>query len=347
MNYSWARGTATYRHKIHKSLCVFCAFLWLFFSACSSRHDKITIQMAVGGETQFIYLPLTVASRLGFFRDEGLNVNISDLRGGSEALAALMGGSVDVVTGFYEHTIRARAQGKRLVLVALFDRYPGLVLMIGKRHVNEVRTIKDLVAKPVGVTAVGSSTDQLVKYLLGKNGLDPQAIPVVTAGMSTMLAALQQDHVWAGVMVDPLASKFERDGIAAPLYDTRSEKGTLDIFGGPWPGGGFYTTEDFIRQHPATVQSLVNAAVRALRYIKAHAPDEVAAAVPESFWGGDRDQYVSSLQANIGLYSSDGIMPSEGAMNVLKTLSLVDKTIAEANIDLTQTYDNRFVEKVR
>jgi NitT/TauT family transport system substrate-binding protein len=324
------------------AVCV--AFL-LLFSACSA--DKNTIQMAVGGETQFIYLPLTIADRLGFFKDEGLTVTISDLRGGSEALAALMGGSVDVVTGFYEHTIRARAQGKRLVMVTLFDRYPGLVMMVGKRHINEVHSIRDLVAKPVAVTAAGSSTDQLVKYLLRKEGLDVQAIPVITAGYSTMLAALEQDHVWAGVIVDPLASQFERDGIAKPLYDTRTEKGTLDIFGGPWPAGGFYATEDFVQQHPAVVQSLVKAGVRALRYIKEHPAEEVASSVPESFWGGDRNYYVSSLRANLGLYSSDGVMPAEGALNVLQTLTLVDKTIAEANVEIAKTYDNSFVEKAR
>src|SRR5436853_1894537 len=128
--------------------------------ACSRPQNENTIQMAVGGQTQFIYLPLTIASELGFFKDEGLAVNISDLRGGSEALAALMGGSVDLVTGFYEHTIRARAQGKRLVMVTLFDRYPGLVLMVGKRHIDEVHTIKDLVTKPVAVTSVASSTSR-------------------------------------------------------------------------------------------------------------------------------------------------------------------------------------------
>src|SRR5437762_4845478 len=155
--------------KVKATSCVFHAFLCLLVCSCSSQREPTTIQMAVGGQTQFIYLPLTLASQLGFFKDEGLTVNISDLRGGSEALAAMMGGSVDVVTGFYEHTIRARAQGKRLVMVALFDRYPGVVLMVGKRHLDAVRTIKDLVGKPVGVTAVGSSTDQLLKYVLRKD----------------------------------------------------------------------------------------------------------------------------------------------------------------------------------
>ena len=348
MSYWWDRGTATKKHKIHKIFCVSCAFLWLCLSSsCSTPRDPSTIQIAVGGQTQFIYLPLTLADQLGYFKDEGLAVNISDLRGGSEAVAALISGSVDAVTGFYEHTIRARAQGKKLVMVALFDRYPGVVLMVGTRHLAAVQTIKDLIGKPVGVTAAGSSTDQLLKYLLRKNELDPQAIPVVTAGVTTMLAALQQDRIWAGVIVDPLASQLERDGLARPLYDTRTEKGTVDIFGGPWPAGGFYTTEDFVRQHPRTVQALVNAGVRALRYIKEHSPEEIVGLMPSSFWAGDRPGYVSSLRANLGLYSSDGVMPEEGPSNVLKSLSLVDTRIALAGIDLKETYDNSFVGKAR
>lgn len=322
-------------------------FALFFVAACSSpQQEKTNLQIAVGGQTQFIYLPLTLAERLGYFKDEGLTVTISDLRGGSEALAAMMGGSVDIVTGFYEHTVRARAQGKRLVMVALFDRFPGLVLMVGKQHAGQVHSIKDLVGKPVGVTAPGSSTDQLVKYVLRQNDLDPQSIPVVTAGISTMLAALEQGRVWAGVTVDPLATRLDRDGIARVLYDTRTEKGTVEVFGGPWPAGGFYTTEEFVRQHPRTVQSVVKAGVRALRFLQQHSAEEVAAAMPESFWGGDRRQYVESLRADVGMYSPDGVMPPDGPPNVLKTLSLVDEKIAAAGVDLHGTYDNSYVLKV-
>src|SRR5262252_1868248 len=299
--------------------------LLICLSGCSRpQHapQMTTIRVAVGGQTQFIYLPLTLADQLGYFKDEGLSVQIADLRGGSEALAALIGGSVDIVAGFYEHTIRARAQGKHLVMFTLFDRYPGMVLMLGKQHLNEVHSIKDLVGKPVGVTAPGSSTDQLVKYILRQNNLEPQSIPVVTGGTSAMVAALEQDHVWAGVTVDPLASRLERDGIASVLYDTRTEKGTLEIFGGPWPAGGFYATEDFIEQHRPVVQAMVRAGIRALRYVKEHSPEEVAQAMPESFWAGDRAHYVESLRANLSMFSPDGMMPAEGPPNVLKSLSL-------------------------
>ena len=325
--------------------------LFLFFllvaCSCSRAKDSTTVRIAVGGQTQFIYLPLTLADQLGYYKDEGLSVNISDLRGGSEALAALMGGSVDLVSGFYEHTIRARAQGKHLVMVALFDRFPGMVLMVGKQHFDQVHSIKDLIGKPVGVTAPGSSTDQMVKYILKQNNFEPQAIPVVTGGISAMVAALQQDHVWAGVTVDPIASKLERDGVAKVLYDTRTEKGTHEIFGGPWPAGGFYTTAEFIQQNRPVVQSIVNAGVRALRYIKDHSPEEVAAAMPESFWAGNRDQYTASLRASLSMYSADGVMPVDGPPNVLKTTALVDEKVDASKIDLQTTYDNSFVQAVK
>jgi NitT/TauT family transport system substrate-binding protein len=330
-----------------KQVCVILLLFLLAVCSCSRAKDPTTVRIAVGGQTQFIYLPLTLADQLGYFKDEGLSVSISDLRGGSEAMAALMGGSVDMVSGFYEHTIRASAQGKHLVMVALFDRFPGLVFMVGKQHVDQVHSIKDLIGKPVGVTAPGSSTDQMVKYILRQNNFEAQAIPVVTGGISTMVAALQQDHVWAGVTVDPIASKLERDGVAKVLYDTRTEKGTHDIFGGPWPAGGFYTTAEFIQQHRPVVQSIVNAGVRALRYIKEHSPEEIAAAMPETFWAGNRDQYIASLRASLSMYSADGVMPVDGPPNVLKTTALVDEKVDMSKIDLQTTYDNSFVQAVK
>src|SRR5204863_9902499 len=104
---------------------------------------------------------------------------------------------------------------------------------------------------------------------------------------------------------------------------------------------------EFIQSNPRVVQSMVNAGVRALRYLKEHSAEDVAAAMPESFWGGDRDQYIASLRANIDMYSPDGVMPPEGPPNVLKTLSLVDEKVAGSTIDLPSTYDNSFVKKSR
>ena len=340
-----------HRARLQGARSWFClATLIFLLSACStesrnpeSSEELSTVRVAVGGQAQYVYLPLTLADKLGYFAEEGLEVEISDLRGGSQALAALAGGSVDAVVGFYEHTIRSQARGKGLVMVTLFDRIPGLVMMIGTPHADEVRSIGDLVGKPFGVTAPGSSTDAMVKFLLRKEGFDPQAIPVVTAGTTTMIAAIEQDQVWGGVTVDPLAQKLERDGTARPLYDTRTEEGTREVFGGPWPAGGLYVAEESRNENPRMVQALVNAAVRTLRYISTHSAGEIADHVPEFWVEGNRELYVEALEANLGMFSPDGRMPEDGPPNVLDTLTLVDPTLDPDAIDLLRTYDNSFV----
>jgi len=69
------------------------------------KPEKPNVSIAVGGKPAFYYIALTIAERLGYFKDEGLNVEIGDFAGGSKALQAVVGGSADVVSGAWENTI--------------------------------------------------------------------------------------------------------------------------------------------------------------------------------------------------------------------------------------------------
>jgi NitT/TauT family transport system substrate-binding protein len=117
------------------------------------------------------------------------------------------------------------------------------------------------------------------------------------------------------------------------------------VFGGIWPAGGFYSSDEFIKQNPHTVLALARAGVKTLRYIHSHSAEEIAMQVPESFVAGSKDRYVASLKANLGMFTQDGLMPAEGPPNVLKTLQLVDPRITPEVVDLEKTYDNSFVRK--
>src|SRR4029077_4773203 len=66
-----------------------------------ARHVRI----AIGGQNQMVYLPTTLAQELGFYHDEGIDAELQDFAGGAKSLQALVGGSADVVSGFYYHTI--------------------------------------------------------------------------------------------------------------------------------------------------------------------------------------------------------------------------------------------------
>jgi NitT/TauT family transport system substrate-binding protein len=312
----------------------------------STAPEKISLRMGVGGQTQVMYLPLTLADQLGYFKAGGISVEINDLKGSPDALKALIDGSVDMVTGPYEQTIRAQTQGKFIKTVATFDVSPGLVLMVAKQYQDKVKSIKDLVGHPVGVASPGSPSDEMVKYLLKKNDLAPDAVPVAAIGSgSTAIAAISSGQVWAGVIVDPAASELEKSGNARTVYDTRTGAGTKDVFGGSWPAGGFYALTDFVKQNPRTVQAMVRAGVKTLKYMKSHSPDDIAGHLPSSFFAnGDRAAFTATLKANMGIFSDSGLMPADGPKNVFETLKAADPKTDWSTVDLKKTYDNTFAK---
>jgi len=119
------------------------------------------VRLAVGGQNQMVYLPTTLAQELGFYSDEGLDVELQDHQGGSKALQALVGGSADVVSGFYDHTIQMAAEGRQLVAFVSMLRFPGLVLVTSPQSADRVTKIEDLKGRIAGVTTAGSSSQKI------------------------------------------------------------------------------------------------------------------------------------------------------------------------------------------
>ena len=317
--------------------------------ASGGAPEKANLKIGVGGQGQIIYMPLTLADQLGYFKQEGLTVQIQDLKGGADALTAMVGGSTDATMGFYEHTIRTQTQGKQIEMIATCDLYPGLVMFAGKGH-PEAKTIKELTNLKIGITSAGSSTEEMVKYLFKKNGLDPAAAQTVAVGRGgPAITALKNRVVDALVTVEPAASTIEKNGDGTVLYDTRTEQGTRDVFGGAWPAGGFYVPTDFVQQNPRTAQALARVAVDTLRYIKDHTAEDIAAKLPGQLFYPDGDQaaFAKVLTANQKMFSQDGKMPSDGPNNVLETLKAADTQTDWTKVDLSKTFTNMFVDQVK
>jgi len=135
--------------------------------------EKRQVTLGVGGKTALYYLPLTICERLGYFKEQGLDVTINDFRGGAQSLQALVGGSVDVVTGAYEHTIRMQAKGQDITAVIELGRFPGIAVGLRTARAQSYKSAADLKGAKIGVTAPGSSTHFFVMYLMSKAGLAP------------------------------------------------------------------------------------------------------------------------------------------------------------------------------
>jgi len=313
-------------------------------TGAAAAQSKVTI--AVGGASCLCYLPTMLAKQLGEYEKAGLNVEIVDFKGGSQSLTAVIGGSADVVSGYFDHCVNLAAKNQALQAFVVYDRYPGLALVVSPKETASIKSVKDLAGKAVGVSAPGSSTDFFLKYLLSKNGVDPNSVGVVGVGLgSTAVAAMEQGKVQAAVLLDPAVTVLQnRNKDLTILSDTRTAKDTLAVFGGEYPGGALYTKASWIEAHPKETQALTNAIVNTLKWIHAHTPEEIMEKMPAELVGADKAGYLAALKNTIPMYSETGLMDPKGAQAVLTVFSQSSPEVRSAKIDLSKTYTNKFVE---
>ena len=308
--------------------------------------EKPRLTLAVGGKNLLYYLPLTIAEQRGYFKAEGLDVNIVDFAGGARALQALVGGSADVVSGAFEHTVNMQAKGQRLRAFVLQGRAPQIVLGVNPKTMAGYKTVADLKGKKIGVTAPGSSTNVMVNFILAKAGLKPSDVSIIGVGAAQgAAAAMRAGQIDALSNLDPVITLLQRSGDLKIVSDTRIVAEAERVFGGPMPAGCLYAPQGFIDKNPATVQALANALVRADRWIQGAGPSEIITNVPESYLLGDRAVYIDAFLAAKGALSPDGSFPEKGADTALRALASIDPEVGKAQIDLAAVWTNDFVRR--
>jgi NitT/TauT family transport system substrate-binding protein len=308
--------------------------------------EKPKATIAVGGKNLLYYLPLTVAEQKGFFKDEGLDLTIVDFAGGSKALAAVVGGSADVVSGAFEHTVNMQFKGQPMRAFVLQGRAPQIVLGVNPKTMPDFKSVADLKGKKIGVTAPGSSTNVMANFVLAKAGLKPSDVSIVGVGASNgAVAAMRSGNIDAISNLDPVITLLLRSGDLKIIADTRVLADADRIFGGPMPAACLYAPQPFIDRNPATVQAMTNAIVRADKWIQQAGPGDIINAVPEAFLLGDRAVYIDAFLAAKGALSPDGFFPEAGAATAYRALASVDPKIAAAKLDLKAVYTNEFVKK--
>ena len=308
--------------------------------------EKPRVKIAVGGKNLLYYLPLTVAEVLGYFKAEGLDAEIVDFAGGSQALRAVVGGSADVVSGAFEHTVNMQSKGQNLRAFVLQGLAPQIVLAVNRKTMPNFKSVADLKGKKIGVTAPGSSTNVMANFVLAKAGLKPTDVSFVGVGATNAaIAAIRQGQVDALSHLDPVITILERGGDIQVITDTRNVAEAERVFGGPMPAACLYAPESFVSKNPNTVQALANAIVRADRWIQAAGPADIIKVVPEGFLLNDRAIYIDAFLKGRGALSPDGMIPEKGPETALRALASVDPAIATAKLDLRAVYTNDFVRK--
>ena len=308
----------------------------------ASAADKIRIM--VGGLEKQIYLPFMLTERLGYFKEQGLDVELLSEPSGVDAEDEMLAGAMQGVGGFYDHCVDLQSKGKFVESVVQINGSPGEVEMVSTKH-PEIKSPADFKGTSLGVTGLGSSTNFLTQYIAVKNGVNLGEFATIGVGAGdSFIAAMQQDKIQAGMTTEPTVSRLIKNGDATVLIDLRSTADTQKALGGPYPATSLYMVNDWVEKHHDETQKLVNALVKTLHFIDTHSAGEIADQMPKEYMVGDRDSYVKALEGGKGMYTKDGIMPEGGPQTVLAVLSGFSKNVKGKTIDLSKTYTTEFAK---
>jgi NitT/TauT family transport system substrate-binding protein len=307
--------------------------------------DKVTIM--VGGYEKQIYLPAKLAEGLGYFKAEGLDVELLNEASGVDAENEMLAGAVQGVVGFYDHCVDLQSKGKYVESVVQFSQAPGEVELVSTKH-PEIKSMADLRGKSLGVTGLGSSTNFLSQYLMVKSGVPLGEFSSLPVGAgTTFIAAMQQDKIQAGMTTEPTISRMLKTGEARVLIDMRTVEQTKAALGGTYPAASLYMSTDWVEKNKPTVQKLANAFVKTLKFIATHNGAEIADKMPKDFYVGDKEGYVKALDNGKAMFTPDGVMPAGGPETVLAVLSGFSKNVKGKTIDLSKTYTTEFVKNAK
>lgn len=307
---------------------------------------QTSLKIMVGGIDKQIYLPAKLAAQLGFFKEEGLDVELFNSTSGSQAATALLAREVQGVVGFYDHTIDLQAKGKFITDVVQFSVAPGEVVLVKAAEADKLKQPANWKGLALGVTGLGSATDFLTRALAAKAGLKMQDYTLVPVGAGdTFLAAMQQGKISSGMTTEPTVQRALSSGTAKIGIDLRSPEETRKALGGDYPAACLYMDRGWMEANKPTVQKLVNAFVKTLKWIQAHSAEEIADKMPKDYYAGDRALYVQGLKDGKVQYSPDGVMPSGAPESVAKILASFSSNLQGKTVDLSKTYTTEFVAK--
>jgi NitT/TauT family transport system substrate-binding protein len=231
--------------------------------------------------------------------------------------------------------------------VVLQAKFSSIVLLLPKDKAAQYKGPQDLKGLKMGVTAPGSSTNMFANNILAKGGLKPSDISIVGVGTGAgAFAAMDKGEIDAISNLDPVITQLESTGKFVAVADSRTEKGMKDIYGGDYMASVIYITDEYVKKNPNTVQAVVNAMVRADKWIAKATPQEIVDLMPAEYKAGNPSLYKEALLKNMIGYSENGEMSLKAAENVYKVLVQFEPSvIAAGKLDMNQTFDNSFVKK--
>jgi NitT/TauT family transport system substrate-binding protein len=326
------------------------AILVAGLTACSSGASGTTagsvmptVTMMVGGLDKQIYLPYQLAQGLGFYKKYGVNMQLStQSSGGVAAETAMVSGQVDLAGTWYVGAIDLQQSHEDTVNVVQLSGAPGEHEMCATG--TKVTSPAQWRGQALGVTDIGSGTEDLTQYLAARYGLTSKDYHVVAAGDGdTMIAALAHHRIVCGMTTQPTVAAIESQGVGYSAFNLATTSGAKEWLGGSWPAAGVLARASWVSSHKATVQKVVDALVATMHWIATHSAAQIAAHLPAAFVSSSLSSsaaYIKALTLEKSQFLPNGLMPAGGPQAVLATEKAAGKITGPVN--LGATYTNSF-----
>ena len=302
-----------------------------------------TVTMMVGGIDKQIYLPYQLAQSLGLYKKYGVNVELStEVSSGVGAEDAMASGQVDMAGAWYIHTIDFQAKGKNVINLVQLSGAPGERVMCGTT--SGVHSAADFGGKTIGVTDLGSGTDELTQFLASQHGITRKDYHTLAVGAgATAIAAIQRNTAQCVMTTQPTVGALQTKKLAYSAIDLATTEGAQAALGGAWPAAGLLANADWVNSHKDAAQRVVTALVATMHWIDTHTASDIANALPQQFVQNStisKQQYIDGLTTDKGQFLPDGIMPAGGP----KTVYAMEKTIGTdvSKVTLANTFTNQY-----
>lgn len=264
----------------------------------AAKPVTIRVGLVCGGLNQ---IPVLVGLDQGIFEQAGLNVERNCFDSGTDSVQALVGGSLDVNFGSYEHVLRQRNNHLDVKAYGNFNNTMGYYLMV--KNDSKMKTVTDLKGAAIGVTKTGTLSDTGLRLILKQENIDPNRdVQIVNAGTgSTMLAALESGKVQAGMVGEPNASQMIASGNYRILYNPEF----------PYVGLVAMAKTAWVDQNPEAFDKFL-AALKQIRQQIEDNPQATAQEVISNYENVGEDVLEQAIERWLTGFPADMIITKEG-----------------------------------
>lgn len=309
-----------------------------------AKTDKPRLTLMLDDRASLSHLPLLLADHLGFFKAEGLEVDLIEQASHTAAVSALMHGSADVWCAPYENALLLKAKGFEAMSVAQIARTPQWVLGVSPKNIPSYKSLSDLRGKRVGIMDTEGSAQRCLHYMLLRSGVATNQISLVNLNSSQQaMGSLRHGNVDALWANDPLVTALEKKDDLSVVANFRTLKQTQRVFAGPLPGNSLLVPPSLVQQHPQACQALVAAVVRALKWLRTAGPSDLLRTMVDNPVVPDRLVYLNAIDNLRESFSLDGWLSPEAQQASVRMLSLLDPSWPSAKVAWQSTVSNDFV----